>query len=206
MPARPSDSVSIYLRPAKMEECDDLCAPSLEPKCPATLSHLKQIPVRILEPRGVTPGELKDLGWLEVHSARVQRLEGHPAIVHLDGIKCGTGLGPAGCAWPQNELEVLPLDAHGQESRSVRCWVLTPLLEADDIRVEVERLVLIAHQQRHVDHFFQHRRSSVRIIASANIKPEQRKDERNDLQRFSLFSFTISKGRHPAAQRRDVKT
>ena len=38
-----------------------ICAPSAL-KCPATLSHLKQIPVRILEPRGVTPGELKDLG------------------------------------------------------------------------------------------------------------------------------------------------
>jgi hypothetical protein len=47
-----------------------ICAPSA-PKCPATLSHLKQIPVRILKPRGVTPGELKDLGWLEVHSARL---------------------------------------------------------------------------------------------------------------------------------------
>src|SRR5918993_3126709 len=196
---------SLYLRPAKMEECDFLCAPSA-PKCPATLSHLKQIPVRILEPRGVTPGELKDLGWLEVHSARLQRLERHPAILHLDGINRGTPLGPAGCAWPQNELEVLPLDADGQESRSsVGCWVVTPFLETDDIRVEVERLVLIAHQQRHVHHFFQHRRCSFRIIASANIKPEQRKDERNDVQRFSLFTFTISKGRHPAAHRRDVK-
>src|SRR5829696_6447178 len=148
-----------------------ICAPSA-PKCPATLSHLKQIPVRILEPRGVTPGELKDLGWLEVHSARLQRLEGHPAILHLDGIKRGTGLGPAGCAWPQNELEVLPLDADGQESRSsVGCWVVTPLLQTDDIGVELQRLVLIAHQQRHVHHFFEHRRSSVRIIASENIKP-----------------------------------
>src|SRR5829696_9722523 len=130
---------SLYLRPAKMEECDDLCAPSA-PKCPATLSHLKQIPVRILEPRGVTPGELKDLGWLEVHSARLQRLERYPAILHLDGINRGTQLGAAGCAWPQDELEVLPLDADGQESRSVGCWVVTPLLETDDIRVEVERL------------------------------------------------------------------
>src|SRR5215216_1079534 len=147
-----------------------ICATS-EPRCPATLSHLKHIPVRILEPRGVTPGELKDLGWLELHSARLQRLECHPAILHLDGINRGTRLGPAGCAWPQNELEVLPLDADGQESRSVGCWVVTPLLETDDIRVEVERLVLIAHQQRNVHHFFQHRRSSVRIIASANIKP-----------------------------------
>lgn len=87
-PARPPTR-SLYLRAAKIEECADLCAPS-EPKCPATLSYLKQIPVQILEPRGVTPGELKDLGWLEVHSARLQRLERHPAILHLNGINRGT--------------------------------------------------------------------------------------------------------------------
>jgi hypothetical protein len=87
----------------------------------ATLSHLKQISVRILEPRGVTPGELEDLGWLELHSAGLQRLERFPAIFHLDGVNRGTLLGPCGCAWPQNELEVLPLDANGQESRSVGC-------------------------------------------------------------------------------------
>ena len=97
-----------------------MCTPSA-PKCPATLSHLKQIPVRILEPRGVTPGELEDLGCLELHFARFKRLERHSAIFHLDGINRGTRLGPAGCAWPQNELEVLPLDADGQESRSVGC-------------------------------------------------------------------------------------
>jgi hypothetical protein len=62
-----------------------ICAP-LAPKLPATLSHLKQIPVRILEPRGVTPGELEDLGWLELHSARLQRLEHHPDIFHLDRV------------------------------------------------------------------------------------------------------------------------
>src|ERR671921_1096470 len=147
-----------------------ICAPSA-PKYPAALSHLKLISVRILEPRSVTPGELKDLGWLEVHSTPLQRLERLPDIVHLDGINRGTQLGPARCAWPQNELEVLPLDADRQESRSVGCWEVTPLLKTDDIRVEVERLVLIAHQQRHVHHFFQHRRSSIRIVASANKKP-----------------------------------
>src|SRR5215207_9792874 len=132
-----------------MEECDDLRS-LLKPQCPATLSHLKLIPVRILEPRNVTPGELEDLGWFELHSARLQRLERHPAIFHLDGINRGPRLAPGGCAWPQNELEVLPLDAAGQESRSGGCRVATPLLEADDIRVEVARLVLIAYQQRHV--------------------------------------------------------
>jgi hypothetical protein len=104
-----------------------ICAPSA-----ATLSHLKQISVRILEPRGVTPGVLEDLGWLELDSARLQRLERHPAIFHLDGVNGGTQLGPGGCAWPQNEVEVLPLDADGQESRSLGCREVTPLLEADD--------------------------------------------------------------------------
>ena len=101
-----------------------------------------------------------DLGWLELHPARLQRLERHPAIFHLDRIKHGPLLGLGGCAWPQNELEVLPLDADGQESRAVGCRGVKPLLEADDVRVEVERLVLIAHQQRHVHHLFQHRRCS----------------------------------------------
>src|SRR5262245_30751951 len=48
-------------------------------KCPANLSHLKLIPDRIPEQRGITPGELKDLGWLELHPARLQRLEGRTA-------------------------------------------------------------------------------------------------------------------------------
>ena len=95
-----------------------LWPPRSEPKLPATLSHLKQIPVRILEPRGGTPGNSR-IGWIEGHSARLQRLERHPDIFHLDGINRGTQLGPGGCAWPQNELEVLTLDADGQESRSV---------------------------------------------------------------------------------------
>jgi RNA polymerase sigma-70 factor, ECF subfamily len=76
---------------------------------------------------------------------------------------------PAGRAWPENELEVLPLHADCQESRSVRSRIVTSLLEADCIRVEVERLVLTAHEQRHVHDLLEHRRSSVhwyrRIVA-----------------------------------------
>jgi hypothetical protein len=64
-------------------------------------------------------------------TARLQRLERFPAIFHLDGIDRGTQLGRGGCAWPQSELEVLPLDADGQESRSVGCRGVKPLLEAD---------------------------------------------------------------------------
>src|SRR4029450_13998321 len=57
-----------------------------EPKLPSTLTHLKPIPVRILEPRDGTPWELEDLGWLELHSAGLQRLETHPAFFPLDGV------------------------------------------------------------------------------------------------------------------------
>src|SRR5262245_55439988 len=122
-----------------------MCVPSA-PKCPATLSHLKQIPARILEPRCETPGEREDLGCLERHSARLQRLERHLAILHLDGIDRRARVGPARCAWLQNELEVLSLDGDRQESRSVGGRVVTALLEADDIRVEVESFVLIARR------------------------------------------------------------
>lgn len=52
---------------------------------------------------------------LELHSARFQRLERHSAILHLDRVNRGTWLGLAGCAGPENELEVLPLYADGQE-------------------------------------------------------------------------------------------
>src|SRR5262245_19133799 len=115
------------------------------PGCTATLSYLKQISVRIVEPRGVPPGELEDLRCLELYSARLQRLERLLAIFHLDGVNGGTRHGPSGRAWPQNKLEVLSLDAGCQEFRSVGCRVVTPLLEADHICIEVERLILIAH-------------------------------------------------------------
>src|SRR5262249_30143046 len=88
-------------------------APS-ESKLPFTLSELKQIPVRILEPCGVAPRELEDLGSIERHAARLQRLERRPDVFDLEGIDRGTGLPLCGCAWPQNELEVLALDADSQ--------------------------------------------------------------------------------------------
>jgi hypothetical protein len=90
----------------------------LEPKFLATLSHLKPIPVRILEPRGVTPGILEDLGWVELRSAGSQGLERRLAILHLDGINGGPRLAARWCPRPQNEVEILPFDADGQESRS----------------------------------------------------------------------------------------
>src|SRR5262245_12262756 len=134
------------------------------PKLPATLSHLKTIPVRILEPRGITPGVLEDLGRIELHATRPQRLERHSHIFDLDRVDRGPRLAPGGCARPQNEVEVLPLDADGQESRSIGCRGVSPFLEAEDIRVEVERIVLIAHQDRHVHYFLQHRRSSAPLF------------------------------------------
>src|SRR4029450_11826069 len=98
------------------------------PKCPVTLSHLKQIPVRILAPRCVTPGEVEDLGWRELQASRFQGLECGLAILHLDGIKRGTRLRRARCAWPQNELEVLPLDADRRELRAAGCARIPPRL------------------------------------------------------------------------------
>ena len=79
-----------------------------EPKLPDTLSKLKPIPVGILESRDGAPWELEDLGWLERRSMRLERLEHHPDIFDLDGVNRGTQVGPRGCAWPQNEFEVLP--------------------------------------------------------------------------------------------------
>src|SRR5262245_27658345 len=140
-----------------------VCALSA-PKLPAALSHLKTIPIRILEPRGITPGVLEDLGRIELHATRPQRLESHSHIFDLDRVDRGPRLAPGGCARPQNEVEVLPLDADGQESRSIGCRGVDPLLEAEDICVEVERLVLIAHQNRYVHFFLQHRRSSAPLF------------------------------------------
>src|SRR5262245_65860290 len=121
-----------------------MCAPS-QPKRPTTLPQLNLIPIRILEPRCVTPGELEDVWWPEIHSALPQSLESRPAIFHLNRVD-RTRLTNGGSTWPQSELEVLALDADGQESRCVTVRIVAPLLEADDIRVVVERLVLIANQ------------------------------------------------------------
>jgi hypothetical protein len=76
----------------------------------------------------------------------------------------GCGLGPAGPARVsparEKEHEVLALDAHGQEPRPVGCRVVSPLLEAEDVLVEVERPVLVADEDGCVDDSLQHRCSS----------------------------------------------
>ena len=78
---------------------------------------------------------------LELHAARLQRLERLPAIPRLDGVRRRDAalyrLGLPGGPWPENQLEVLTLDGDGQEPRSVGCRVVDPLLEAKDVRVEV---------------------------------------------------------------------
>src|SRR5262249_13139405 len=90
------------------------------PESAAPLAQLKQVSIRILEPRGVTPGELEHLRRLERHAARLQCFERRPAIFHLDCINRGPQHSLARRAGPQNELKVLSLDADGQESRSGR--------------------------------------------------------------------------------------
>jgi hypothetical protein len=57
-----------------------------EPEAPSPLSHLKQIPVGVLEPRGVTPRELEDLRRIELHPARLQSLERHLTVLHLNRV------------------------------------------------------------------------------------------------------------------------
>src|SRR4030095_12594555 len=69
-------------------------------------------------------------------------------------------LGLPRCPWPEDQHEVLALDADSQEPRSVGCRVLGPLLEAEDVRVEVERPVLVADEHARVEDLLQHRRSS----------------------------------------------
>lgn len=122
----------------------------------ASFSDLKQIPVRILKPRGVAPRELEQLRRVKLHATRFKRFECCPAIVHLDGVDRGTELGLGWRAWPQNQFEILSWHADGQEPRSVRRWSVDPLLETDDVCVEFERLVLVPDQQRNVRYFFQH--------------------------------------------------
>src|SRR5262249_60158265 len=59
-------------------------------------------------------------------------------------------------AGPSTALEAPPLPAAGRDPGSGRLGEAPPLLEADGIRVVVERFVLIAPQHRHIHHFFQH--------------------------------------------------
>src|SRR5919109_4511964 len=109
-------------------------------------SQLQPVAVRILEHCDIAP-RVFEHPRIELHTARVQRLERLLAIPRLNGVRRRDAvlyrLGLAGCPWPENQLEVLPLDGDGQEPGSVGCRVVGPLLEAKDLRVEVERPVLV---------------------------------------------------------------
>src|SRR6185295_15982766 len=56
----------------------------------------------------------------------------------------------------EHELEVVALDADGQEPRPVGRRVLDALLEAEDVGVEVERLVLVADEHARVEDLLEH--------------------------------------------------
>jgi hypothetical protein len=53
-------------------------------------------------------------------------------------------------------LEVLTVDADGEEPRSVGRRVVDALLEAEDVRVEVERPVLVADEHGCVEDLVEH--------------------------------------------------
>src|SRR5262249_13440256 len=65
-------------------------------------------------------------------------------------------LGLPRCPGPENQLEVVALDADGQKPRPVRQRVLSPLFHAEDVRVEVERLVLVADHHARVEDLLEH--------------------------------------------------
>src|SRR5262249_7808830 len=71
-------------------------------------------------------------------------------------------LGLARCPGPENQLEFVPLGADGQKLRPIGRRVLNPLLQAEDVRVEVERPVLVAHEHAGVEDLLQHGCSSGR--------------------------------------------
>jgi hypothetical protein len=59
----------------------------------------------------------------------------------------------SGGARPEHELEILILHAHAQEARTAGCWVLAPLLQPDDVRIEIERLILVTDEHGRIDDF-----------------------------------------------------
>src|SRR6185295_4213559 len=111
----------------------------------AALSDLQPVAVGVLELRDVPPGELEHIRD-ELDAARLELLDRLPAIVGLDrDRRRGASHRRLGLPWrsgPEHELEVVALDADGQEPRPVGRRVLDALLEAEDVGVEVERLVL----------------------------------------------------------------
>src|SRR5215204_5462238 len=123
------------------------------------LPDLEPVPVGVLELRDGAPGELEHVGD-ELDAARLQLLERLPDIVGLDRDRrrgaSHRRLGLARCPGPESQLEVVPLDADGQKPRPVGCRILDPLLKAKDVRVEVERLVLVADEHARVEDLLQH--------------------------------------------------
>src|SRR5919198_6720641 len=130
---------------------------------PSWDAQTQSVAVGILEPCDLAPRKLEHLR-LELHSARLQRLDRLPDIVRLDRVRRRDAavdrLSLPGRARPENELEVLALDADGQESRPVRRRIVEPWLEAEDVGVEVERPVLVAYEHRGVDDSLEHGCSS----------------------------------------------
>jgi hypothetical protein len=55
----------------------------------------------------------------------------------------GAELGLGWRAWPQHQFEILSWNADAQEPGAIRCRSVDPLLEANDVRLEIERLVLV---------------------------------------------------------------
>src|ERR1700738_1397517 len=132
----------------------------------AAFSQLQPVAVRIHEHRDIAPRVLEH-SRLELHAARLQCLERLPAIRRLDRARCRGAafyrLGLPGSPWPEHELKVLTLDSDGEEPRSIGRRVIGALLEAEEPRVEVARLVLIAYELRYVHHFRQQHESSSRV-------------------------------------------
>ena len=80
---------------------------------------------------------------------------------------------PAPVSRPENEHEVVALDADGQKPRPVGCRVLDPLLQAKDVRVEVERLVLVADEHARVEDLLQHAVPPVVVVTTPMTRGEQ---------------------------------
>src|SRR4051794_36039214 len=120
----------------------------------AALADLEPVAVRVLELRDVAPGELEHVRD-ELDPARRQLRDRLAAVVGLDRDRrrraSHRGLGLPRRPGPQDELEVVALDADGQKPRPVGCRVLDALLEAEDIRVEVQRPVLVADEDARVE-------------------------------------------------------
>src|SRR3954454_16582962 len=99
----------------------------------AALAYLEPVAVGVLELRDVAPRELEHVRD-ELDPARLQLLDRLPAIVGLDRDRrrgaSHRRLGLPRCSGPEDQLEVVPLDADGQKPRPVGCGVLDALLEA----------------------------------------------------------------------------